>query len=65
MNAEALKIRKAEIIKLLTESGEIHHKTKTPNWMLGFELYYSETGDRNLKPGCSACYPHLLAWLKR
>lgn len=56
---------KAEILKNLKESGEIHRKVKTPYWEAAFELYWTTTGDKSPKMGCGACYNTVLQWLKQ
>lgn len=65
MSTETLADRKAEVLKMLTEAGDLHRKDKTPAWKAAFEFYWAETGDHNLKMGCGSCYEHLLKWLKR
>ena len=65
MGSEVEQLKKAEILEALRLAGDLHRKTKTPAWMAAFEYYWATTGDKNLKPGCGACYEHLQAWLRR
>lgn len=57
--------RKAQLLRDINLAGLHNTYEKRPEWMAAFEYYWKQTGDYNLKPGCTSCYKKILEWLKK
>lgn len=58
-------IMKAEILKKLSETGQINVFKHSKEWGEAFEAYKKETGDLHIGTKCGSCYRKVLQWLKR
>lgn len=54
-----------ELLKQLTEQGQISTFKNSPLWQQAFEEYKKETGDYQVSVKCGSCFRKVLAWLKR
>jgi hypothetical protein len=55
---------KAEILKKLTETGQISNFKPSPEWTEAFDAYKKATGDLHIGMKCGSCYRRVIAWLK-
>ena len=56
---------KLELLKKLTESGQVSSFRVSPLWAEAFDLYKTNTGDLRVSTKCSSCYRKVLTWLKK
>lgn len=56
---------KAELLHNIQIAGLANVYEKRPEWKAAFEYYWQQTGDYNLKMGCTHCYVKILEWLKK
>lgn len=54
---------KAEILKQLTDSGQVGTFRRSENWEKAFKLY-NDTTKQHKNMNCGTCYRDVLAWLK-
>lgn len=56
---------RSELRDIMLLSGELARLKKTPNWEIAFELYKSETGDKQVSTECGTCFKKIKNWLSR